>query len=113
MIVVPAKGWTFQLKQRFWYLATSRGAFTGSGLRDSTGGSGNYLGHDVEVRVQWKITANMEFDAGYDHWFKGSYFDRLPASAGLPPGGHKKTPIIFTSSPSLDYRKLKLEKISC
>ena len=22
------------------------------------------------------------------YWFKGSYFDRLPASAGLPPGGN-------------------------
>jgi hypothetical protein len=95
MILHPAKGWTFQLKQRFWYLATSRGAFAGSGLRDSTGESGNYLGHDVEVQVQWKLNNNLEFDAGYDHWFKGSYFDRLPASAGLPPGGHKDTDYFY------------------
>ena len=27
VIVNPSKGWKFQLKQRFWYLATSRGAF--------------------------------------------------------------------------------------
>ena len=93
--VVPAKGWKFQLKQRFWYLATSRGAFAGSGLRDSTGKSGNYLGHDVEVQVQWKVNDNVEFDAGYDHWFKGSYFDRLPASAGLPPGGNTDTDYFY------------------
>jgi len=57
-------------------------------LLDATGGSGNFIGHDVETRVQWKINDNWNFDAGYTHWFKGSYFDRLPASAGLPPGGN-------------------------
>jgi len=95
VIVVPGKGWKFQLKQRFWYLATSRGAFAGSGLRDDTGGSGNFLGHDLEVRVQWKVNADLEFDASYDHWFKGSYFDRLPASAGLPPGGNNDTDYFY------------------
>ena len=95
VIMHPVKGWKFQLKQRFWYLATSRGAFAGSGLRDSTGGSGNVLGHDIEFRAQWKINENLEFDAGYDHWFKGSYFDRLPASAGLPSGGNKDTDYFY------------------
>ncbi len=93
--LTPAKGWKFQLKHRFWYLATSRGTFAGSGLRDTTGGSGNYLGHDVEVRVQWRLNDNLEFDAGYDHWFKGSYFDRLPASAGLPAGGSNDTDYFY------------------
>lgn len=76
-------------------MATARGAFGGSGLRDQTGSSGNFLGQDVEVRLQWAITPNLEFDAGYDHWFKGSYFDRLPASAGLPPGGNKDTDYFY------------------
>ncbi len=95
LIVNPAKGWKFQLKQRFWYLATSRGAFAGSGLHNATGESGNYLGHDVELRVQWKINRNVEFDVVYDHWFKGSYFNRLPASASLPPGGEKDTDYFY------------------
>lgn len=71
------------------------GHLPGSGLRDATGESGNYLGHDVEVRVQWKVNENVEFDAGYDHWFKGSYFDRLPASAGLPSEGRKDTDYFY------------------
>ena len=95
VMVAPAEGWNVQLKQRFWYLATSRGTFASNGLRDSTGGSGNSLGHDVELRLQWKINDNLEFDAGYDHWFKGSYFDRLPASAGLPPGGNKDSDYFY------------------
>ncbi len=95
VIVAPAKGWKVQMLHRFWYLATSRGAFAGSGLRDATGGSGNYLGHDLEMQAQWKINDNLEFDAGYNHWFKGSYFDRLPASAGLPPGGNTDTDYFY------------------
>lgn len=91
----PAKGWRIQLKQRFWYLAQSRDSFGRSGLQDTTGGAGNYLGHDLEFRVQWVINLNLDFDAGYVRWFKGSYFDRLPASANLPPGGNKDTDFFY------------------
>ncbi|MEC4675171.1 MAG: alginate export family protein [Nitrospirota bacterium] len=95
VIAAPYKGWKVQLKHRVWYLATSRGSFASNGLRDTTGGSGNFLGHDVELRAQWKINDNLEFDAGYDHWFKGSYFDRLPVSTGLPPGGSKDSDYFY------------------
>ena len=95
LIVTPVKDWKLQLKHRVWYLANARGAFASNGLRDRTGGSGNFLGHDVELRSQWKINDNLEFEAGYLHWFKGSYFDRLPESAGLPPGGHKDTDYFY------------------
>lgn len=95
IIVKPEKGWTFQFKHRVWYLAQSRGPFVGGALQDPTGGSGKFLGHDVELRAVWKINDNLEFDAGYDHWFKGSYFDRLPASAGLPPGGNLDTDYFY------------------
>lgn len=97
LIVKPAKNWTVQVKQRFWYLAQARAVYVGGLLQDSTGGAGNYLGHDLEFRVQWAVSQNLDFDAGYDHWFKGSYFDRLPASAGLPAGGDKDTDYFYIS----------------
>lgn len=97
VIATPALGWKVQVKQRVWYLAQGRDAFVGSGLQDTTGGSGNFLGHDVELRVEWTMRDNLEFDAGYDHWFKGTYFERLPASAGLPPGGAKDTDYFYVS----------------
>jgi hypothetical protein len=95
LIVQPAQDWKVQVKQRFWYLAQSKDSFGSSGLRDSTGRSGNDIGHDVEFRVQWAVGNNMDFDVGYDHWFKGSYFDRLPASANLPAGGNKDTDYFY------------------
>jgi Alginate export len=95
LIVQPAPNWTVQVKQRFWYLAQSNAVYVGGVLEDSTGGAGNYLGHDLELRVQWAVSQNLDFDAGYDHWFKGSYFDRLPASADLPAGGNKDTDYFY------------------
>ncbi len=95
LIFVPAESWKLQVKHRIWYLATARGAFAGSGLRDTSGRSGKFLGHDVELQAQWKVNQNVEFDAGYDHWFKGNYFDRLPARAGLPSGGEKDTDYFY------------------
>ncbi len=95
LALTPANSWKFQLKHRIWYLATARGAFGSSAIRDQTGSSGNFLGHDIEVRLQWAITSYLEIDAGYDQWFKGSYFNRLPPTAGLPPGGNKDTDYFY------------------
>ncbi len=95
VIVVPCRGCEVQLKHRVWYLATARGAFGRNGLHDPTGGSGNFLGHDLELRAQWRTNDNLEFELGYTHWFKGSYFDRLPDSAGLPPGGNRDSDYFY------------------
>ncbi len=95
VIAVPCRGCEVQLKHRVWYLATARGAFGRNGLHDPTGGSGNFLGHDLELRAQWRTNDNLEFELGYTHWFKGSYFDRLPDSAGLPPGGSRDSDYFY------------------
>lgn len=98
VIVHPTPSWTVQLKHRLWYLAQARDAFVGTGLQDPTGGSGNFLGHDLELRIQWTIDGTVLVDAGYDHWFKGSYFDRLPSTAGLPDGGRADTDYLYVST---------------
>ena len=54
-----------------------------------------YQFHERYLAPTRKVNDNVEFDAGYDHWFKGSYFDRLPVSAGLPPGGNKDTDYFY------------------
>jgi hypothetical protein len=103
VVVTPKNDLQVFLKQRFWYLAQGRDAFAGSSqpgiaaLRDVTGNSGNYLGHDIELAGIWLINSNLILDVGYVHWFKGSYFDRLPAAAGLPPGGDKDSDYFYVS----------------
>lgn len=97
VIITPAPGWILQVKHRVWYLAESRDAFAGSGLRDVTGNSGTSLGHDVDLQAQWAVTSNLDFDAGYVHWFKGSYFDSPAILAQMPQGGNKDSDYFYMS----------------
>jgi hypothetical protein len=101
LILKPDDSLTLNLKQRFWYLANETAVFSGSGLVDPTGNSGNYLGHDIELRAQWAplwaMRQNMDFDFGYVHWFKGSYFDSPAILAQLPAGGNKDSDYFYAS----------------
>jgi hypothetical protein len=78
LIVSPHPKVKAQLKVRYWELAQAKDAFVGTGLQDPTGASGRNLGTDVELQVRWSPTPWLELDAGYDHWFKGPYLDRVP-----------------------------------
>lgn len=97
----PADNVTVTVKQWFWYLAEGTAVFSGNGLQDPTGGSGNYLGHDLELRAQWAplwaLRQNMDFDFGYVHWFKGSYFDSPAIIAQLPAGGNKDSDYFYAA----------------
>jgi hypothetical protein len=75
---------TIMLKYRAWWLAQSRDAWVGSGLQDPTGGSGNFLGQDIELKARWRLSPNLIFSAGYDHFFKGSYIESLAKVPGNP-----------------------------
>ena len=97
----PTDNLLLTIKQRFWYLAEARGVFVGGLVQDATGGSGNDLGHDVELRAQWAplwaMKQNMDFDFGYVHWFKGSYFDSPAVIAQMPTGGNKDSDYFYAS----------------
>lgn len=97
LIVTPAPNVILQVKHRVWYLAQSKDFFGSSGLRDTTGNAGTSLGHDVELRAQWAVTSNLDFDAGYVHWFKGSYFDDPTILAQLPAGGNKDSDYFYAA----------------
>jgi alginate export protein len=101
LILRPDDTLTLNIKQRFWYLAEARAAYTGGLVQDATGSSGNYLGHDLELRAQWTplwaMRQNMDFDFGYVHWFKGSYFDNSVILAQMPAGGNKDSDYFYAS----------------
>ncbi|MDH5427381.1 MAG: hypothetical protein OEY57_04325, partial [Nitrospirota bacterium] len=71
---------------RTFWLAVGRGHYVGSGLQDPTGGAGTFLGHMFDTSVNWAPQAgyfrHMIFEAGFTHFLKGSYFDRVPQSPG-------------------------------
>ena len=80
----PRPGLRIYTKYRAWYLAQARDAWVGSGLQDPTGQAGNFVGQDVEIQVRWQISLNFELEAGYDHFFKGSYIQNLAKVPGNP-----------------------------
>jgi hypothetical protein len=95
----PDENLLVTVKQRFWYLAEATAVYSGGLVQDATGGSGNYLGHDLELRAQWAplwaLRQNMDFDFGYVHWFKGSYFDSPAIIAQMPTGGNKDSDYFY------------------
>ncbi len=97
VVVTPTKDSIVQVKHRVWYLAQSRDFFGNNGLRDVTGQAGTSLGHDVELQAQWALSPNLDFDVGYVHWFKGSYFDNPAILAQLPTGGNKDSDYFYVS----------------
>jgi hypothetical protein len=88
LILTPTPSWILEVKHRVWYLAQNKDVFGSSGLRDPTGNSGGSLGHDMQLRARWRVTRNVDFDFGYVHWFKGSYFDSPAILAQMPAGGN-------------------------
>lgn len=97
LIVTPAPNLILQVKHRVSYLAQGKDFFGNTGLRDTTGNAGTSLGHDVELRAQWAVTSNLDFDFGYVHWFKGSYFNSPTILAQMPSSGNKDSDYFYAS----------------
>jgi hypothetical protein len=73
--VAPRPDLRAWLKVRYWQLAQEKDAFVGTGLRDASGESGERLGTDVELAITWTPRPWLILEAGYDHWWKGTYLD--------------------------------------
>lgn len=99
----PTDNVQFYFKHHANWLAEAKDALngsavTGSNLQDKTGSSGRWLGHDIELIGQYSFGSNLILSAGYAHWFKGDYFERLaelPNRGGLPQGGEKESDYFF------------------
>jgi hypothetical protein len=104
LVTQPLESLKVNVKHHVWYLAEAKDAMVGSAmpgsknLQDKTGSAGRYLGQDVEFSTSWDLRSNLTLSAGYEHWFKGDYFSRLPTSAGLPAGGAKDTDYFYVGS---------------
>jgi hypothetical protein len=85
LITHPLPTLDLNVKYRAWYLARSKDEWVGSDMQDPTGAAGNFLGQDVEVRIQWHPSPNLTIDAGYEHFFKGSYIKNQTGVPGNPP----------------------------
>jgi hypothetical protein len=70
------------IAHRAYWLAEKRDAWTGAGLRDTTGQSGSYIGQQVEASLKWEaIPKLVTLESGWAHLFKGEFAKKAPGSA--------------------------------
>jgi len=72
--VKPTRRASAFLAYRLYWLASATDAWTTSGLRDTTGASGKFLGHQVEARVRFSVLPkNLRFELGAAHLIRGRF----------------------------------------
>lgn len=79
--LLPIPNVRLMMSHRAYWLADKHGAYVGSGLQDSTGRAGAFLGNMLDVSIgwdpQWSFLKRVSFDVGYSHIFKGDFFDKV------------------------------------
>jgi hypothetical protein len=79
----PGSRWTAFLDYRAVWLASDTDEWGGTGVRDPTGGSGSFVGQQLETRVRYRpFLGNVLLEAGFAHLFAGTFIDRAPNSNG-------------------------------
>ena len=77
----PGSKWTAFVDYRAVWLASRRDEWVGTGAQDPTGGSGSYVGSQIELRVQWDLLPrNLRLELGYAHLFAGRFIREAPNS---------------------------------
>jgi len=93
----PHEDMDFMFGHRFCWLASDRDAWTTSGLRDPTGNSGSYIGHQIEARLKVEILPdNLTFEIGAAHLFAGEFMDDAPNSNGEGDATYAYVETVFT-----------------
>ncbi len=79
--IKPRQNLSAFLAHRAFWLAEKRDAWTAARLRDSSGQSGDFIGHQIEIRIRWKVAPKLAtLEAGWAHLFKGEFARDAPLS---------------------------------
>lgn len=57
------------------WLASDNDAWPIPGRRDATGRSGDFVGHDLDVRARYQLNENTELEAGYAYFIPGDFVE--------------------------------------
>ena len=68
---------------RLNWLASDRDAWTTTGLRDPTGNTDSFLGHQLEILIRWDVfPGNVRLEVGGAYLFSGEFVDNAPNTNG-------------------------------
>ena len=79
----PARDVGVLVAHRAYWLASDQDAWTTSGVRDVSGRSGSFIGHQIEARFRWEVVpGSYRFETGVAHLFAGGFMDDAPNANG-------------------------------
>lgn len=82
--VKPSKRWDGFLFYRAAWLDSATDSFASTGVRDATGASGKFGGHQIEARARyWIVPKALRLDAGAAALFHGRFLESAPNSNGF------------------------------
>ena len=79
----PAQNVDFFISWRANYLEDTTDTFARSGVKDTTGGSGRFAGHQIEVRARyWLIPESVQLELGGAYFNQGRFLNTAPNASG-------------------------------
>lgn len=75
----PTKRFDVMFAERLFWLASDKDSW--AGVRDTTGNSGDFVGHQVEIRLKFDaIPGNLNIETGAAYLMAGEFMDNAPNS---------------------------------
>lgn len=68
-----------------YWLENEKSAWNRAGLQDRTGKSGNFLGHEADIRVRYKVNSYVDLTTSYARFEPGSFTRAQDKSNGVGP----------------------------
>jgi len=61
------------IMHRAFWLASDTDSWTTAGLRDRTGATDDFLGHQLDMSVRWDVNSSLNLETGWTRLFKGGF----------------------------------------
>lgn len=71
--MTPNEKFRFDLGYSWYWLESATDRYLLDTIRDTTGQSGRFLGHEFDIRFRWQLTRKMEVIIGYAHFVPGDF----------------------------------------
>lgn len=82
--VKPSSRWDGFVFYRAAWLDSATDSFASTGLRDASGASGTFGGHQIEARARyWIIPKALRLDTGAAALFQGEFLEKAPNGNGF------------------------------
>ncbi|MBO0749135.1 MAG: alginate export family protein, partial [Porphyrobacter sp.] len=80
----PSKRWDGFVAYRALWLDSATDSFAFTGVRDPSGASGKFAGHQVEARARyWLVPKMLRLETGGAVLFNGRFLDSAPNANGF------------------------------